>query len=139
VGEVLDVRKTRRAEWTFPAAPRTVPAARSAVVARLTEWGMDGVRDTAALLVTELVTNAVCHGRGGSVDLRLLGPGDDVPATLRIEVGDEEPLPPRRRPDVRPEDESGRGLMLLAYCARAWGVRPRPRGKAVWFELTLPG
>jgi hypothetical protein len=168
VVEVLDTRQTHHAEWTFPSASRTVPAARAAVVERLAEWGLDGVRDTAALLVTEIVTNAVRHGCGGPVDLRLLGPGADrpgvdrpesaapgtgapgtaapgtaapgtgAPGTVRIEVGDQEPLPPRPH-EVRPEDEGGRGLLLLTHCARAWGVRPGPRGKTVWFELAAPG
>jgi anti-sigma regulatory factor (Ser/Thr protein kinase) len=139
VVEVLDVRRTHRAAWTFPASPGAVPAARSAVTAVLGRWGLDGVRDTAALLVTELVTNAVRHGRGGPVDLRITGPEAGRPDTLLIEVGDQEPRPPRHRTGVRPEDESGRGLVLLTHCARAWGVRPGPRGKTVWFELTVPG
>lgn len=139
VVEVLDIRKTQHAEWTLPSAPRTVPTARSAVCGRLGEWGLDEVRDTVALLVTELVTNAVRHGRGRPVDLRVWGPDEGTPGTLRIEVDDEEPVPPRRKEDVRPDDESGRGLLLLSHCARAWGVRPRPRGKTVWFELSVPG
>jgi anti-sigma regulatory factor (Ser/Thr protein kinase) len=139
VPDVLDIRTAHRAEWTFPSASRTVPAARSAVTRRLGEWGLDVVRDTAALLVTELVTNAVRHGGGGPVDLRVLGPDGDGPGTLRVEVGDEEPLPPRPPGGVAPEAESGRGLLLLTHFARAWGVRPGPRGKTVWFELAVPG
>ncbi|MEU3554241.1 ATP-binding protein [Streptomyces fragilis] len=146
VVEVLDVRKTPRAEWTFPSSPRAVPAARSAVVGRLEAWGLDGVRDTAALLVTELITNSVRHGPGGPIDLRIFAPdaegGPEVeggPGTVRIEVRDEDPLPPRPREEVRPEDESGRGLLLLTSLARAWGVHPGLRGKTVWFELAVPG
>jgi anti-sigma regulatory factor (Ser/Thr protein kinase) len=136
---VLHLRETRRAEWTFPSTPRAVPAARSSVVGRLAEWGLDAVGDTAALLVTELVTNAVRHAPSGPVDLAIVGPGADTPGIVRIEVGDEEPLPPQPRAKVRPEAESGRGLLLLTHFARAWGVRPGPRGKTVWFELAVPG
>ncbi|MFE5211085.1 ATP-binding protein [Streptomyces sp. NPDC056600] len=138
---VLDARETHRADWTFPSSPRAVPAARSAVVRRLEQWGLDGVRDTAALLVTEVITNSVRHGRGGPIDLAILGPGPGGggQGTVRIEVRDEDPLPPRPREEVRPEDESGRGLLLLTSFARAWGVHPGPRGKTVWFELAVPG
>nr|MDT0525218.1 ATP-binding protein [Streptomyces sp. DSM 41633] len=39
----------------------------------------------------------------------------------------------------RPEDESGRGLQLVALSSRSWGTRPGDTGKTVWFELAVPG
>ncbi|RRR70538.1 ATP-binding protein, partial [Streptomyces sp. RP5T] len=46
------------AEWTFPADPGAVRAARTAVRDRLAAWHLDGLADIAALLVSELVTNS---------------------------------------------------------------------------------
>ncbi|MGK5447132.1 ATP-binding protein [Streptomyces radiopugnans] len=55
---------------------------------------------------------------------------------LRVEVCDAGDDVPRPR-GTSPEDESGRGLALVAALSDAWGAYPRPCGvgKAVWFEL----
>jgi anti-sigma regulatory factor (Ser/Thr protein kinase) len=125
-----------RAEWLFPAEPGAVRAARSVVRGRLRDWGLDSVGDTAVLLVSELVTNALRHATG-PVGVRLVPPaGPD--GVLRVEVSDSLPDLPRER-SVRPEDESGRGLRLVATAARRWGARPAPHGKTVWFELAPAG
>ena len=61
-----------------------------------------------------------------------------TPAILLVEVSDPLPDPPRERAaDV--DDESGRGLQLVACSSRAWGTRPGEAGKTVWFELAVPG
>ncbi|MFJ8361358.1 ATP-binding protein [Streptomyces sp. NPDC093984] len=41
--------------------------------------------------------------------------------------------------DASPDDESGRGLTLVAALADDWGAEPRPGGigKTVWFELPV--
>ena len=90
--------------------------------------GLDRDRlDTAVLLISELVTNAVLHGSG---EIRLLidvrGRGD-----ARFAVCDEG----RGTPVVRPEPgpDGGWGLRLVGQLARRWGVR---EGRTqVWFEL----
>ena len=56
---------------------------------------------------------------------------------LLLEVSDPVPEPPRTR-DVRLDDESGRGLQLLARSSRRWGHRTGPHGKTVWCELAVP-
>lgn len=124
-----------RAAWTFPADPGAVRAARSAVRGQLALWGLESVGDLAALLVSELVTNALRHATG-PIGVRLVRPchRDGV---LLVEVSDPLPDPPRERA-ARPEDESGRGLQLLASASRRWGTRPGAVGKTVWFELTVP-
>ncbi|MFF8635756.1 ATP-binding protein [Streptomyces pilosus] len=124
------------AAWTFSADPGAVRAARSAVRDQLHLWDLDSVGDLAALLVSELVTNALQHATA-PIGVRLLRPsGDD--GVLRVEVSDPLADLPRVRA-ARPEDEDGRGLLLLASASRRWGTRPGVRGKTVWFELTLPG
>jgi anti-sigma regulatory factor (Ser/Thr protein kinase) len=85
--------------------------------------------DDALLLTSELVTNAVLHGRS-QVTLEV-----DVDAgRLHVSVVDEN----SRRPWPVPEDPNaldGRGLALVDAVADSWGVEDRPMGKAVWFDL----
>ncbi|WP_340376402.1 ATP-binding protein [Streptomyces sp. SS7] len=123
------------AEWTFPADPGAVATARRVVRGRLHGWGLDSLGDITALLVSELVTNALRHATG-PIGVRLIRPAglDDV---LLVEVSDPLPDPPRERA-ARPEDESGRGLQLVASSSRRWGTRPGENGKTVWFELAVP-
>ncbi|WP_406219631.1 ATP-binding protein [Streptomyces canus] len=124
------------ARWTFPADPGAVRAARTAVRDRLATWNLDGLADVAALLVSELVTNALRHATG-PIGVRLVRP-EAVDGVLLVEVSDPLPDPPRERVAAL-EDESGRGLQLVAHAARRWGTRPGVTGKTVWFELSVPG
>jgi signal transduction histidine kinase len=83
----------------------------------------------AALLVTELVTNAVLHTRSGpEVTARLAGP------RLRVEVADDNPSPPVRQ-QHGPRAGTGRGMILVSELASAWGTEPAGKGTVVWFEL----
>jgi PAS domain S-box-containing protein len=110
-----------------------VAKARHLVTEYLAERGMPAslVAD-AALVTSELVTNAVVHGRP-PLDLRARIEGHDV----FIEVRDQAIYQPRKlRPDET--DEHGRGLQIVAALADRWGTRPTERGKAVWCVLSSP-
>ncbi|MYY03893.1 ATP-binding protein [Streptomyces sp. ATexAB-D23] len=132
-----------RVEWSFPAVPGAVRTARHAVHDALRCWGLDtAVGDEAVLLVSELVTNSMRY-TDGPIGVRLMRPhpdGDHLSAHpgLLVEVSDPLPDPPTERAPG-PEDESGRGLQLVACAARRWGTRRGKSGKTVWFELALPG
>ncbi|CAM5589500.1 hypothetical protein SGRIM128S_06231 [Streptomyces griseomycini] len=108
-GEVIRLIDTEGdyAEWTFPADPGAVRAARSAVRARLRGWDLDSVGDLTALLVSELVTNALRHATG-PIGVRLVRPAD-LGGVLLVEVSDPLPEFPHERV-ARPDDEGGRGL-----------------------------
>lgn len=119
-------------DWTLPREPRSVGRAREYARAQLLRWDLEPLVDTAELLVSELVTNALRYGEG-EIRLRLL-----LDRTLVCEVWDAGLVQPRRR-RARDTDEGGRGLQLVGLLSAAWGSRRTPRGKTVWFELPLPG
>lgn len=88
--------------------------------------------ETAVLLATELVTNAVEHGRGSAYLDATVEAG-----AIRLEVTDSSTVEPRPNTEVSDLDERGRGLILIDALASRWGVRPQPEGKTVWCELDL--
>lgn len=104
--------------------------AREKACAWLLTRGLDDLVDTTELLVSELVTNALRHGRG-DIRVRLLRD-----ATVVCEVWDDGYAQPRRR-RAQETDEGGRGLQLVSLLAERWGSRRTPHGKIVWFELGL--
>ena len=119
------------AATTLEAAPQSVAAGRRFVARTLDAWGCADLADTACLLVSEILTNAVRHART-PVALRLHRTARDV----SFEICDDNTHPPQRRlPDS--DDESGRGLMLVESLAAAWGTRPTRTGKSVWFTLPV--
>ncbi|MHB1774399.1 MAG: ATP-binding protein [Acidimicrobiales bacterium] len=112
----------------MPGEPAAVDDARRWVTTALDGWPERRV-ETARLLVSEVVTNAVLHAR---TDVEVRVELDD--RTARVEVADRspvDPVPKRYRPDAA----TGRGLRLLATLADRWGVRRSSGGKVVWFEL----
>ncbi|MFJ8790723.1 ATP-binding protein [Streptomyces sp. NPDC102462] len=121
--------------FELPATPASVGAARRAVRALLTSWGTDDeVRDNAVLVTSELVTNAVTHSASERIACRVHSAAD----RLRIEVEDQNraaALPAPRRPD--PDDQSGRGLLLVEALSLDWGVTGTHRSaRVVWAELS---
>lgn len=92
--------------------------------------GSDGDVDTALLLVSELVTNAVLHAKtaiGLTVAQRA--------GTVRVSVADDSPEGPVRRAATL-DSFGGRGMTLIDTLATRWGVERHPGdGKTVWFEL----
>lgn len=88
--------------------------------------------DTVALLVTELVSNAVLHAR---TELHLLV--ETQPGLVKLRVEDHSPGTPVLR-HYDPDDVTGRGLALVDMFATRWGIDPAPNGKAVWCEIMFP-
>ncbi|WP_329539759.1 ATP-binding SpoIIE family protein phosphatase [Streptomyces sp. NBC_01358] len=119
------------AAWQLALDPREVARARRLVRGRLLDWELPDAVEAAELMVSELVTNAVKHGRTHHIGLRLVRTG-----ALLCEVTDDEPAPATLL-DATADDESGRGLVLVSGLAREWGTSTTARGKTVWFELAL--
>ncbi|MFF7160276.1 SpoIIE family protein phosphatase [Streptomyces sp. NPDC008086] len=120
------------AEWRLALDPVEVGRARAVVREQLHDWGLERLADSAELMVSELVTNALRHSHTRPVELRLVR-GD----TLLCEVDDDDHDLPTLL-NAGPADESGRGLRVVSVLAREWGTSRTATGKAVWFELTLP-
>ncbi len=124
------------AGWLVPHSPQSVGLVRRQVTADLRAAGTGAeVVDDVALVVSELVGNAVRHGRG------LPGGGlrahwDVARGVVRLEVEDGGSGPTEVGP--RPASgtaESGRGLALVGLLATRWGSAATPCGTAVWAEL----
>ncbi|KAF4409787.1 ATP-binding protein [Streptomyces lycii] len=142
-------------EWTYalrlPHDPRAPRIARTTLRAVLGSHAMAGLRETAELLMSEMVTNAYRHTDGPSA-VRLHGlPG----GRLRVAVWDTDPTVPapfdrppcpagreaaRGIPEAAEDAESGRGLHIVRVCANDWGGwrlggGSLVRGKLLWVEV----
>ncbi|MFF0115087.1 ATP-binding protein [Streptomyces prasinus] len=109
---------------------RAVPESRHDLRRLLRHWGRPGQSETAELLTTELVTNALVHTDRAAVLTATVGPRG-----LRVEVRDFVDHEPRPRAPDTGDGTHGRGLVLVECLADAWGIRAHGVGKAVWFEL----
>jgi anti-sigma regulatory factor (Ser/Thr protein kinase) len=110
-----------------------VPCARLHARQVVREWGLPALADTAELLVSELMTNAIRASAGlmlPAVALRLFSDGRYV--LIHVWDGSSE-MPVRR--DVNADAESGRGLLLVESLSRDWGSYPRASGKVVWARI----
>jgi PAS domain S-box-containing protein len=121
------------AQITLRPEPRHVAAGRRFTRDTLTAWQHSQLADTACLLVSEILTNAVLHARH-TIGLRLHQTAREVIAEI---TDDNTRLPQRTLP--APGDESGRGLTLVEALATTWGARPSSSGKTVWFTLAIAG
>lgn len=117
--------------WLLDPEVQAARRARRITRRTLAHWGLDDLADSAELLVSEMVANAVRYAQG-PVTLRLLH--TDV---LRCEVTDGSPHLPRH---VRAQDtdEGGRGVLLADRLATQWGATPHTTGKTAWFAMDLP-
>ncbi|MEF9907015.1 ATP-binding protein [Streptomyces sp. P9-A2] len=128
----------------FSATRRGARLARLLAAHQLTEWGHphgSEAHDTAVLVVAELASNAVLHGRVPGRDFGLSLSVDDSRGIVRIEVTDTHPAHPAQpaRPAPGPDEDGGRGLLLVDALAADWGVSDRlGPGKTVWAECALP-
>jgi len=118
------------------ALPGAVPDARHHTRRVLAGWDLGALGETAELIVSELVTNAIraCQAPGTHPQVQLRLASDR--ARLLIEVHDcspQRPVPAGAADD----DESRRGLWLVEAVSAAWDWYPDPAsgGKVVWALL----
>ena len=95
------------------------------------EHHLDGPRcEDAELAVTELLGNALRHGRP-PVELEVTW----TDAGVLVSVADGQPMLRRKAWPAPTTAESGRGLQLLDAVSRSWGCDTVPGGKRVWALL----
>ncbi|MPY61979.1 ATP-binding protein [Streptomyces spongiae] len=128
-----DAAVERRFRFELAAHPGSVAHARRMTRARLSGWALcEDTCDTAALVVSELVTNAIVHAAGRRVVCEL----HDRDDLVRIAVRDEGCAPGEPHPSPqRAEEEHGRGLLLVEAMCRAWGAQEAGPGLLVWADL----
>ncbi|MCP3819448.1 SpoIIE family protein phosphatase [Streptomyces sp. A3M-1-3] len=121
------------AHWEVPNDPAEVGRVRASCARQLEEWGLDVVRFTTELILSELITNAIRYG-SEPIRVRLLHD-----RSLICEVSDGSSTSPHLR-RAATTDEGGRGLFLVAQMAKRWGTRHTADGKIIWAEQVLhPG
>ncbi|MEV5411534.1 ATP-binding protein [Thermopolyspora sp. NPDC052614] len=131
----------------LPAIPTSVATARIHTRDLLTRWHLPTAIDDAVLVVAELLTNAIkatasippqatypdLYDHLEVVCLSLY----HLPGELLIEVWDPNREPPLPR-TATPDEETGRGLLLVNSLTLAWGTHwPPLGGKTIWATLTL--
>jgi len=126
--------------FELAALPTAPGCARGHVRSVALEWGLPDLADTAELLASELMTNAV----QASERLRIRADLAVVPvvrlwlisdkSSLVIHVWDgNDVMPVRRNPAI--DEESGRGLMLVESLGSDWGAYRKAAGKVVWVKI----
>lgn len=119
--------------WLPPDA-RAASLSRRFVLDTLARWKLEMLNETAVLLTSELVTNAVVHaGTDLELSLRLDGQG-----WVTVSVQDGSTVVPQLRSHA-PEATTGRGLQILEELAASWEVILQASGKTVLFRLLAPG
>ncbi|MFF8731285.1 ATP-binding protein [Streptomyces sp. NPDC015171] len=121
---------------TLASEAASVPAARRILREACTAWGLDqGTAETGALLLSELVTNAIRHGHSHRVRVIAEQPAPD---RLHVAVVDKS----RRMPEMhhaKPDAFGGRGLLLVDILSDRWGTDLLSCGKKVWAEIVIKG
>lgn len=128
---------TRPAVWFIvPATPAEVAESRRRVLTEVRSWDVHLDEDTTytlELLVSELVSNAVIHAGGVLITV-----GTYLQRNrLFVEVHDASSQTPKIH-TAGDDDETGRGLPLVAALARRHGWQRTLHGKRCWAELELP-
>jgi anti-sigma regulatory factor (Ser/Thr protein kinase) len=105
------------------------------------EWGLAVLAETAELLTSELVTNAVQASERLEIraDLpavhivRVWLVSDQISMVIHVwDASEEMPV----RCQAMPEGERGRGLLLVETLGKEWGAYRKAEGKVVWVMIT---
>ena len=101
------------------------------------EWGQPELADTAELLVSELVTNAVraCAALPSPV-VEVWLASDRGCVVVGVWDGSAD-MPARR--ETAAQDEAGRGLLIIETLSADWGWSRQDGGKLVWALLADDG
>lgn len=119
-------------DFYLPCDPRTVGRVR-AMLRRLTsDWAFGAIVETVELVASELITNVLVHSQDHAWFSLALD--EQVVRLVTFDASEQ-------KPELRiagPEDESGRGLVLVQALCLRFGVELMEGGKRVWAEIALP-
>ena len=137
-GTAGGARATVLGSLTIPGHPEQVAEARTFVSRTLSSHRVGADNDTATLLTSEIVTNAIRHTRsgadGGTVTIVVIG----VPRGVLVEIIDDGSASvPIVKGDLYAAE--GHGLFLVQHLAAQWGYLRDPAGTTVWFHLPAAG
>lgn len=129
---LLTAGKPYTTSCPLPFQADSVKTARDVTRSTLRSWGLSELSDDAALVVSELVTNAVRYAMYSTapqgIQLLLMRVAPHVLLAV-ADPSDEVPTP--KEPDF--VSENGRGLYIVETYSQCWGWDPLARGgKAVW-------
>jgi len=113
----------------LPPEPRSATRARQLTREQLAASCPEQAVEVAALLVTELVSNAILHAR---TDIVLIV--DVAPGRVVLRVRDGSHIAPVVR-SYGSEAATGRGIALVEQLASEWGVERSDEGKEVWCRI----
>ena len=119
----------------LPWAPASVAVARRRLAADLSAAGIfETAVGDAVLVVSELLSNAIRHARplpGANVQVAW-ALGDDA---IEVAVSDGGAATTPARTHASVSALGGRGLDIVEYVARRWGIRADDSGQTVWAVL----
>jgi len=138
-----DVAWPHQSYLELGALPTAAPCARLHTMLVLWEWDLGALAHTAAVVVSELVTNAVQASRGitesqfsgtwapGTPPVRVWLSADEYRLVIQVWDGSDQPPVPQ---PVEPEADCGRGLLLVGSLSAEWGcyAPENSSGKVVW-------
>lgn len=127
--------EARQCRIDLVSRPAAAGEARKRVRALIGTWSIQVDWETAELLTSELVTNAVRHDAGEVITLAV----GCRHGCLRVDVYDSASGRPGMAVGPSGDQEGGRGLLIVETLADEWGIYRTPTGKAVYFALRFAG
>lgn len=117
---------------TLPREPQSAEVARQLARTALAAWGQDELIEDAALVITELVSNAVNHAHCESIRVIVSRPSEMY---VHLGVVDKSRTIPLMRLGSNDDQTHGRGLVLVDALTARWGTDLYSWGKQVWGEM----
>ncbi len=125
----------QRYQERYAARLEAAAQARRDMTLVLETWGLPQLVDVAKQVITELVANAVEHTDAATVGASITRTGKESARIVVTDTSRTRPTPSVPSPD----DEHGRGLLLVEALAHDWGSEPVHGGKRVWADLRADG